>query len=299
MTKAHHGHHEQMSSLRRPRAKLGRPGMTNDAHDFVHTFFKKGAEFTEELLKDNERLRKRTVDLEQENAELRTQLASDEAARELLKKIQQLEKDKHELLSRIHEAGVSSSRFSSRFAEVEEELSQLANLYIASYQLHSSLDGPSVVRQLRELLAQLVGASAFAVYLHDDKTQQLVALVADGGHPDADIPVGREAPLPGVMAQMTERAYLTGLPFVAEGELSAVVGPVACVPLKMDQRVVGVVVVDRVLAQKERFLPVDFELFKMLGGHAATALAGAMLFRVAGGALPEVEPFRHDVRRGR
>ena len=115
--------------------------MTSDAHDFVHTFFKKGAEFTEELLKDNERLRSRTVDLEHENAELRTQLASDEAARELLKKIQQLEKDKHELLSRIHEAGVSSSRFSTRFAEVEEELAQLANLYIASYQLHSSLTG--------------------------------------------------------------------------------------------------------------------------------------------------------------
>ena len=273
--------------------------MTNDAHDFVHTFFKKGAEFTEELLRENEGLRKRARDLEHENAELRTQLASDEAARELLKKIQQLEKDKHELLSRIHEAGVSSSRFSSRFAEVEEELAQLANLYIASYQLHSSLDGPSVVRHLRELLAQLVGASAFAVYLFDDKKQLLVPLLTDGGHSDADIPVGRESPLPGVMAQMTERAYLTGLPFVAEGELAAVVGPVACVPLKMDERVVGVVVIDRVLAQKERFLPVDFELFKMLGGHAATALAGAMLFRVAGGTLPEVEPFRHDVRRGR
>jgi len=39
---------------------------------FVHTFFKKGAEFTEELLGENERLRKAMGELEQQNAVLRT-----------------------------------------------------------------------------------------------------------------------------------------------------------------------------------------------------------------------------------
>src|SRR5579862_5513010 len=71
---------------------------------FVHTFFKKGAEFTEELLHENERLRKAQADVESENAALRTQLASDEAIRDLLRKIEDLEREKSLLLSNMREA---------------------------------------------------------------------------------------------------------------------------------------------------------------------------------------------------
>ena len=59
--------------------------MTSDAHDFVHTFFKKGAEFTEELLKENEKLRARALELEGENASLRSTVASDQAMRDLMR----------------------------------------------------------------------------------------------------------------------------------------------------------------------------------------------------------------------
>ena len=43
---------------------------------FVSTFFKKGAELTEELLRENERLRAAAHKIESENAALRTQLPS-------------------------------------------------------------------------------------------------------------------------------------------------------------------------------------------------------------------------------
>jgi hypothetical protein len=43
------------------------------------------------------------------------------------------------------------------------------------------------------------------------------------------------------------------------------------------------VAVFRLLPQKRRFEPLDFELFKLLGAHAATALVGARLYaRIAG-----------------
>ncbi|MGH7328107.1 MAG: GAF domain-containing protein, partial [Polyangiaceae bacterium] len=84
---------------------------------FVHTFFKKGAEFTEDLLRENERLRKEVVDVEEQNTKLRTQLKSDQAMRELLKKIELLEKEKHKLLTQVHEVEAVSTRFSTRYAE--------------------------------------------------------------------------------------------------------------------------------------------------------------------------------------
>src|SRR5690349_20207803 len=88
---------------------------------FVHTFFKKGVEFTEELLRENERLRNQAVKLELENAVLRTQLKSDQAIRDALTKIEQLEKEKEDLLSQFNAAEEVTTRFTGRYAEIEEE----------------------------------------------------------------------------------------------------------------------------------------------------------------------------------
>src|SRR6202046_5577306 len=78
---------------------------------FVSTFFKKGAELTEELLRENERLRSAAHKLEAENAALRTQLRSDDAIREALKKIDELEREKEALLSQFSQAEAVTSGF--------------------------------------------------------------------------------------------------------------------------------------------------------------------------------------------
>ena len=49
---------------------------------FLQTFFKRGAELTDELVSENGRLREQIGKLEAENAALRTQLASDSAIRD-------------------------------------------------------------------------------------------------------------------------------------------------------------------------------------------------------------------------
>src|SRR5580658_10957994 len=102
---------------------------------FVSTFFKKGAEITDELVRDNERLRTMARKLEGENTALRTQLRSDDAIREALKKIDELEREKDALLSQFSQAEAVTTRFTARYTEIEEELANLANVYVASYQL--------------------------------------------------------------------------------------------------------------------------------------------------------------------
>ena len=92
---------------------------------------------------------------------------------------------------------------------------------------------------------------------------------------------------------MIELAFLTGKPHIVEGPLAAcnMTSPAAVVPMQFDDQIVGVIVVFTVYPQKQHFVPVDFELFKMLSAHAATALAGALLFFSADGKLPGLEPF--------
>jgi hypothetical protein len=261
---------------------------------FVSTFFKKGAEFTEELVTENDRLRGALADLERDNMALRTQLASDEAIRDLLRKIEDLEREKQALLSHVHEAEAHSTQFTNRHAQIEEELANLANLHVASFHLHSTLKLRSVVRHVRELLQQLVGARAYAIYIADDVRNELVAIAAEGLTPSqlTPIPYGAAEGVDEARGAI-ERSFLTGIAHVEEGRLDSERElPVACLPMRIDDRAIGIIVIQSLLPQKPAFVAVDFELFKMLGLHAASALVGAQLFAAADGRVPGLEAFR-------
>jgi len=261
---------------------------------FVSTFFKKGAEFTEALVAENDRLRAAIAEAERDNAALRTQLASDEAIRDLLRKIEDLEREKQALLSHVHEAEAHSTQFTNRHEQIEEELANLANLHVASFHLHSTLRLPAVVRHLRELLQQLVGARVFAIYVADDVRNELVAIAAEGLTAEQlkPIPFGATDSYDDAEGAI-ERAFVTGIPTIEEGVLGPDrTSPAACLPMRIDDRAIGVIAIHELLPQKRSFVSVDFELFRMLGVHAAAALLGAQLLMAADGRAPGVEAFR-------
>ena len=95
-----------------------------------------------------------------------------------------------------------------------------------------------------------------------------------------------------------ERVFLTGVPHIEEGDVAhtGLDAPAACLPMRIEDRTMGVIVVYELLPQKARFVSVDFELFKMLAAHAATALVGAMLYAHADGQLPSLDVFTEPER---
>lgn len=262
------------------------PELKKERDSFIHTFFTKGAQFTQELVNENTRLRHRLGELEQEAAKLRAQIASDDAIRELLKKIEGLESEKGNLLSQFQQAEAASSRWVDQYTEVESELANFANLYVASHQLHASLSFRTTVRQIKELLEQLVGSRCFAVYLATADAKTLVPIVFEGMGKPHRIPVN---PNDGAIGEV----FNTGMSRVETGDLSrgSLEHPLALVPMTHEHKVYGVFAVYATLEQKPRFLPVDFELFKLLGAHAAGALVGAALFANAGQKIPSFDPF--------
>jgi hypothetical protein len=257
---------------------------------FLHTFFKRGAELTEEMMRENRRLREQMGVLEEENASLKMQLASDQAIRDLLTKITDLEREKDRLLSAFHEQEAITSRFSSKFAEIENELENFANLYVASFQLHASMKFSLVLRNLKELLVQLVGARSVAIFFADEAGKNLLAIASEGIDM-ADIPPipVKEGGTSGVHA-VVERSFLTGLTHVAEGE--APPKPAACIPLRLEDRIVGAIVVYDLLPQKMHFVTVDHELFKLLRAHAAGLVVAAWQWAKGGQRVPSAEALR-------
>ena len=274
----------------RPATPSDRPpeDLKKERDAFIQQFFRKGAQFTEELLKENERLRDRINDLEHENGKLRAHLASDEAIRELIRKIEDLEREKQDLLGRSARAEAVKDNFTQMYEEVEGELANFANLYVATAQLHSARSVRNVLRALKELLAQLLGAAAFAVYFVSDDGEELVAIASEGVDA-ADIARRVRAP----RARSAGPSPRGELAFDVARDVSqaSLEDPVALIPMHIDGRVHGVIAIFGTLPQKTEFVTIDRELFKLLGAQAAPALVNARIFTDAGRKVPTIQAF--------
>src|SRR5690349_14007010 len=125
--------------------------------DQVLRTFSKGAQLSREFVEEYEALQRQLQSLQAENGRLRAAIEADDAIRELLRKIEALEAEKRELLSHYRKVEEVSSEFNARFHEMEDDFANLANLFVASSSLHSSLSPRAVTRRLKEVLEQLVG----------------------------------------------------------------------------------------------------------------------------------------------
>lgn len=256
---------------------------------FIQQFFRRGAQLSEELLGDIERLREQVRELETENAKLRTHLASDNAIRDLLRKIEELETEKGRLVDATNTRADNSAEFAGRFAEVEGELANLGTVHVATVQLHASTTVRRAFRSLRDLLAQFLGASQFAVYWETDDRSALVPISVDG----LSLKDAREFDL-----EMTAAAgaYLRN-EIWTDPDLAGAVAqagiqrPLAVVPLSMSNQRLGAIVIFKMLPQKTRLEATDHDLFRLLSTQAAPAIVHAYLFAQAGRRAPSVHVF--------
>lgn len=258
------------------------------ADDFLQ-LFKKGAEFTQDLLKENERLRFRIVKLEEalrEHEQVGGAPLTADATR-LLKKIEELEQEKEEILGRIRRVEEENQDFANRYVEIEEENNMLANLYIASYQLHSTLDFREVTQIILEIVINLIGAEEFGLLLLDEKTNRLEPVACEGldlGHLPS---VGVGQGIIGEAVRSGENYFIDSM----EGYQRDFLKPIVCIPLKIKEHVIGVIAIYKLLTQKDQFTNVDYELFSLLAGHAATAVFSSRLYSESERKLSTIQGF--------
>ena len=228
----------------------------------------------------------RVAALETENMKLRTNAEAQVAIQELMDQLRRLELERDDLRARMEQAEKLSKEFGQRFADFEQEFANLANLYVASSQLHSTMSPRTVTRRIKEILAQLVGAESYGVYLANAERTELVPIASEGIPADVLTPIGVDDGIVG-------RAFRSGGVSICEGDPSrgSFQEPAAVIPLSVDDGVVGVVAVFATLVQKTEFESVDHELFHLLARHAAAALVSASLFVASGKKIPGLEAF--------
>ncbi len=253
--------------------------------------------YAHDVLAENERLQKLVASLESERAQLaernsilqgieRENLALQDLLASIEREKQRLQhqlamlrddgerraRDQSHLRDELATIAARSQGFAQQLLQIERQNSNLANLYVATYQLHGSLDTAAVLATIQEILANLVGSEQVAIYKMTDDGQRLAALAVNGVDPGRyqSVAVG-EGPI--------GRAAATGQAFVAGQGGAPAEEPdlTACIPLMLDGRVIGAIAIFRLLPQKACLGDLDHELFDLLATHAATALYCASL----------------------
>ena len=155
-----------------------------------------------------------------------------------------------------------NTRSDKNFTPVQLQQGGLINLFVAAARLNANLDRPGVLGAIREILSDLIGVRAMALFEIDAAGKALSLLQAVGvdAEYNPEIPLGA-----GVIGTVAT----SGVAYFSDDGDSEVV---ACVPLKIGACVTGVMVLFRLLEQKPQLEPNDRDLLEFLSTHAALAL---------------------------
>lgn len=169
------------------------------------------------------------------------------------------------LRTRFEEVAGENQRFSEQYQHIEEQSSNLANLYVASYQLHTSVDREAVLTTIQEIVINLIGSEQVAIYQRGGGGQ--FRLAASFGLRDGQLGahVGGE-----FAVEKLGEGHVFSDPAYAQ-PLSA------SIQLRVGDDVIGAILVFRLLEHKPALQPVDYELFDLLAVHASKALYCATL----------------------
>lgn len=170
----------------------------------------------DELERENRHLRRLTDTLAQEQQELR-------------RLVGELRRERTELLERC--------------TSLQQEVGTLSNLYVASHRLHETIGRADVLRAVEEILIDLVGSEEFAIF-ELSAVEPGLSLASSFGVERSELE--RRSLDEGPLGE----AVRTGTTIIVDERGNGERPLTACVPLKLDGRVIGVIAVFRLLAQR-------------------------------------------------
>lgn len=237
--------------------------------------YSKVEHFTKELMDENTKLQNQINELMSRRERALSEGTQSNEEGDLARRIEKLKQDKQDILNRYRHVEDENKDFMQRYMEIELENNNLANLYVASYQLHSTLELGEVLEIITEIIINLIGAHTFVILMFNDKHHDLEPVKAEGVPLDAVPSFKMGDGTVGGVAQSRETYYRDSYDRNAPIDFAH---PLVCIPLMIKDDVIGVIAVYHLLTQKERLVKVDYDLFSLLAAHAATAIFSAKLY---------------------
>lgn len=197
-----------------------------------------------------------------------------------------------QLHERLKDLESDRSELSQSLADHEQQASRLMNLYVATYQLHASLDPQEVQSTVAEIAVNLLGAERFA----------LLFWAGDGNDCEITMGQGLSEDESGLYSG---GRYSGGDPALdatlADGALR--IGPIegsnaiAVVPLTVQGTTVGALVILKLFDHKPKVRPEDRELLDLIAAHAASAIFAARVYSATDRKLKTLENLVNLLRK--
>lgn len=246
----------------------------------MHELFRRTKDLTVELMRDSEQLRVQNLLLERQKIEAEQRLDHSRLGKEN----EQLRAELQLFNERLADMEKKTQNFRRRYEDIEQYNTALSNVYVASNKLHSTLDFTEIVKTAGEILWNLIAASSYAIFLRDEKTGDLMLVGGEGI--EGRFPNDRIHEPTGMIAE----ALAEGISLFIDGEISG--DPLACVPLKVDQRgVVGLITLYQIDEHKGGLSDLDRKLFELLASQTATAIASSRVYSETVKKLKSMESF--------
>lgn len=175
----------------------------------------------------------------------------------------------------LQEARRENARLTDRYLAAEQQVSDLANLYVAVNSLHGATESAAVIAALREIVANLVGSEEFALFESDGRHGHIRLVAASGvaAFRFETVEMGH-----GIIGTVAE----SGRPYVrrqgGNGQSGSDESITACLPLRIGTSVSGVLAIFHLLPHKGALEDPDLDLFELLSAHVAPALLFARLY---------------------
>jgi len=192
----------------------------------------------------------------------------------------------------LAKVGDESQEVADRLGSTEDQMSRLMGLYVAAHQFHSTLDPAEVQATIREIVINMLGVERFALLVPQaDGSCEVPLAEGLGDSESALFPEGRyvggDSMIDATLADATVRSG------PAPGSRA-----LAVVPLIVQESVVGVLAILKLLDHKSALSEQDFELLDVLAGHAASALLTAQMHASSERKLRTLECLVSLARRG-
>jgi hypothetical protein len=193
--------------------------------------------------------------------------APEEQVQRLQDSLARVTGERDELRERLAQLEGEVGRISDDYVLVQEQSSEMAQLYVALERLHGGLSRGEVLQAIQEIVINVIGSEEFAVFERVDDRLSLVHHFGVDPVPLREVKVGD-----GVIGRTAQRGKL----FVAgrDGPVDASDADVtASIPLFVGDRVWGVLTIFRLLGHKPVLGDSDQVVFELIRGHAGIALS--------------------------
>jgi hypothetical protein len=175
------------------------------------------------------------------------------------------QEERERLRLRLAEIEAENRRMCDEYVAVQEKSTDLAQRYVALERIHGGLTRAETLSAVQEIVINVVGSEELAIFERRGDRLALVQSFGIDPEPWRELPLDRGA-IGGAARGATWVAGRDAPRGPGDEHLSA------CIPLRVGDRVAGVVAIFRLLGHKPVLGEGDRAVFDLLSSHAGVAL---------------------------